>query len=261
MALLFEGHASVVHLNDLSRPVFAFWETVLNDTDNLCELINSVEVTMGEWYKQRAIYDAQDSANLTDLGFAALFLNRTNRSGILSGGVIGGKEQKGKYHLDARFNKKEIIRRITDIGSQRDRIRIYQKDALDFSRQVVQNLSEQSFVFFDPPYIENGNALYLDDYDLNAHTQMAHCVQGLDQLWICTYDHAAVGHGLYASHRRIEYSLPYTAQGRYRGKEVMFLSDRLALPAEWSYANGPVCLTPHKSIYTIYGALLTGDII
>jgi putative adenine-specific DNA methyltransferase len=39
-------------------------------------------------------------------------MNRTNRSGILKAGVIGGKNQNGTYKIDARFNKNSIIERI-----------------------------------------------------------------------------------------------------------------------------------------------------
>jgi len=95
LSLLFEERAACVHINDLSRPVFAFWHSVLNDAANLCQRIRSTRVSMREWERQRAVYDASDTIDLASLGFATLFLNRTNRSGILAGGVIGGKGQTG----------------------------------------------------------------------------------------------------------------------------------------------------------------------
>ena len=101
--------ASVIHINDLSRPVHAFWQTALNRTDELCERILDTGVNMEEWTRQRAIYADRESADIVDLGFATLFLNRTNRSGIIGGGVIGGKAQGGAWALDARFNKPELV--------------------------------------------------------------------------------------------------------------------------------------------------------
>ena len=47
-----------------------------------------------------------------ELGFAAFYLNRTNRSGILNAGVIGGKKQDGKWEMDARFNRDNLASRI-----------------------------------------------------------------------------------------------------------------------------------------------------
>ena len=116
LSLLFEEYASTVHINDLSRPVYAFWYAVLNNTAELCRRIDRTKVNMREWRRQRAVYERRDKAELDDLGFAALFLNRANRSGIIGGGVIGGKDQSGEWGIDARFNKTEITQRIQKIG-------------------------------------------------------------------------------------------------------------------------------------------------
>ena len=49
------------------------------------------------------------------------------------------------------------------------RIRLSHLDALEFSRQVVAKLGNNSFAFYDPPYIDNGEKLYLNDYSLANH--------------------------------------------------------------------------------------------
>src|ERR1019366_8059038 len=90
LALLFEEYAATIHINDLSRPVYAFWHTVLNQNEGLCQRIAKVRVSMAEWKRQRAVYENREAAGLNELGFSALFLNRANRSGIIAGGVIGG---------------------------------------------------------------------------------------------------------------------------------------------------------------------------
>ena len=67
---------------------------------------------MAEWRQQREVYGRRETADLDELGFATLFLNRTNRSGIIGGGVIGGKQQHGAWGLDARFTKSDLVQRI-----------------------------------------------------------------------------------------------------------------------------------------------------
>src|SRR5258708_35607609 len=114
-----EEYASVIHINDLSRPVYAFWHMVLNETETLCRMVDRAKVTMREWHRQRQVYERRDSANLDELGFAAFFLNRTNRSGIIGGGVIGGKQQRGKWGLDVRFNKDNLVQGIRKIRRYR----------------------------------------------------------------------------------------------------------------------------------------------
>jgi len=256
LALLFEEYASTIHINDLSRPVYAFWQAALNDTSELCRRVQRVRVTMTEWRRQRAIYDQRDSADLSDLGFATLFLNRTNRSGIVAGGVIGGKEQAGEWSLDVRFNKGELIERIRKIGRYASRIKLYQQDAFDFTDRVIPTLGKNSFAFFDPPYIENGKDLYLNDYTLEGHRKLAARITLLEQPWVVTYDYAAVRHSLY-HHRRLRYALHYTAQTRSKQREVMFLSDSLKLPRDWK-ASGHVSITtrhPHR--ISVYGIMET----
>jgi DNA adenine methylase len=139
---------------------------------------------MREWHRQRAVYDMRESADLLDLGFATLFLNRTNRSGIIAGGVIGGKNQTGDWALDARFNKSGIIQRISTIGRYACRIRLYQQDALDFTNQVIPALGKNTFTFYDPPYIENGKGLYLNNYTLEDHRKLASRISQLEQMWV-----------------------------------------------------------------------------
>ena len=254
LALLFEGYASTVSINDLSRPIFAFWNSALNDTDQLCRRVDATRVDMAEWYRQRAVYDCREFADLNDLGFATLFLNRTNRSGIIGGGVIGGKQQEGEWSLDARFNKKEIVKRIQRIAKYRGQIRLHQLEALTFTSRFVAKLGRSAFVFYDPPYIEKGDNLYLNTYTVPDHLRLGADIMRLKQPWVVTYDHAAVSYNIYPDHRQITFDLSYSAQNRCLGKEVMFLSNSLALPTGWTRSS-QFCLTPKRSEYPLYGMM------
>ena len=255
LTLLFEGHASIIHINDLSRPVYGFWHSVLNRTQELCERIEQSPVTIEEWECQREVYGDRNSADLFDLGFAALFLNRTSRSGIIGGGVIGGKRQAGAWTLDVRFNKPDLVKRIKDISQRKSRILLYNRDALELTTYVLPTLDQNAFVFYDPPYIKRGKDLYLNEYTWEGHVALSAKVRRLGNPWVVTYDYeAAVLGELYPSCKRLAYHLEYTTQNKYRGKEVMFISHQLSLPTNWTAAS-PFNLADERSEYPFYGVV------
>jgi len=243
LALLFGEFTDQIHINDLSRSIYSFWHSILNYTEEFCARIRSVPVDMGEWHRQRRIQEKEATASLFELGFSTFFLNRTNRSGILKGGVIGGLNQRGRWKLDARFNKEDLVRRIQKIARYRDRIKIYNLDAEEFLEDVYPALPA-NLVYLDPPYYSKGDALYRNWYSEYDHQRIAQQVQRLVGDWIVSYDSVPAILDLYRRCSSLSYSLSYSAQKRVRGREVMFFSERLRLPSpeEWGEiaGSGPV---------------------
>ena len=109
LSLLFNEYASKIIINDIDRSIFSFWHSVLNNTDELCKLIFDTPVTVDNWEIQRHVQKNKHQQNLLEVGFSTFYLNRTNRSGIISAGIIGGRQQTGEWKIDARFNKKNLI--------------------------------------------------------------------------------------------------------------------------------------------------------
>mgnify|MGYP001611621274 CR=1 FL=1 len=172
LSLLMLEYASHVHINDLNRSIHAFWISVLEDTDSLCSLISSKRVTIAEWNRQRAVQKDPD-ADVLELAYSTFFLNRANRSGIILGGVIGGKAQTGAWKLDARFNKSDMIRRIQRIAMLRHSITLYNLDAAKLLVQVLPKIPRRSLVYLDPPYYVKGKGLYEDHYHHQDHVQFS----------------------------------------------------------------------------------------
>src|SRR4051812_35300076 len=56
LELLFHEYVSRVHINDISKPVHAFWNSVLHSTDKLCKRIRDTGLTIEARDKQKTIF-------------------------------------------------------------------------------------------------------------------------------------------------------------------------------------------------------------
>lgn len=237
LSLLLDEYVSKIIINDIDRSIYAFWHSVLNENENLCKLIEKTPVTIKVWKKQKAIQHFKEKSGLLELGFSTFFLNRTNRSGILNAGAIGGLKQNGKWKIDARYNKEELINRIKRISLYKDRIELYNCDASKLVKSVINFLPQKTLFYFDPPYYVKGKNLYLNYYTDNDHQQIAKDIQSLHrQKWILTYDNVKPIQKLYAAYRRKKYNLRYSAGRAEIGQELMIFSNNLSL------ANNPILL-------------------
>jgi DNA adenine methylase len=230
LELAIQEYVEHVHINDLDRSVWAFWHSVLEDTDSLCAMIADTPVTMDVWFAQRDIQKKKISATPLLLGFSTFFLNRTNRSGILNAGVIGGKNQTGNFKIDARFAKDELIRRITAIAQNRARITLHNLDAVELLDTVVSELPDNTLVYLDPPYYVKGGDLYEHHYQHDDHVEVAEAAGRIRQHCMISYDDVPEIRELYSEYQFVNYSLSYCAQNRYRGTEAIFLDHSLECP-------------------------------
>lgn len=252
LSLLFEEYASNVHINDINCSVFTFWDAVLNHTDQLCEKIRNTAVTRDEWDRQKAVQVSKDPDAL-DLAFSTFFLNRTNRSGIIEGGIIGGKGQDGPWKLDARYNKPDLIQRIQKIARYRDRITLTRIDAAEYLRTIIPQLPT-TFVYLDPPYYVKGQGLYEHFYGDHDHAEIAGLTRDLANPWLVSYDAVPRILELYHGLEQITYGLSYSAQDRYRGAEVMVFSPGLVRPEVDTPANIPSTAVDEAKLATLMAA-------
>jgi DNA adenine methylase len=229
--LLFHGHASHIHINDADPAVFAFWVSVTQHTAELLELLASTPITIEEWFKWRSVLREDCRASLVEKGFATLFMNRTNRSGILKAGVIGGKNQEGAYKLDARFKKDVITARIKEIAKRANEITVYCEDSLTLLKRGKEFLPKKSLIYLDPPYYVKGKGLYRNYYEHDDHVAIAKTInaKGFKRHWVVSYDNADEIRAMYQLVNSKTYGLNYTAQRRYVGNEVMFFSQDLII--------------------------------
>lgn len=225
LRLLINNDVNRIIINDYDRGIYALWNSITTRTHDLIELIINTPVNMEQWYIQKEIQDHKDVADELTLGFSTLFLNRTNRSGIIKAGVIGGKKQNGAYKIDCRFNKTTIINRIKLIAAYSDRIKVCNYDAKDFIEAEIKH-TRNSLTFFDPPYYEKGPDLYTDFYTHEDHVALAKTIRSKmrNRYWILTYDIADEIEKLYKNYKHKKYYLNYSIATPTKGQEFMFFS-------------------------------------
>lgn len=228
--LLEDNYVNRVVINDLDPSIYSIWYYIVNEPNIFIKKIVNTPVTIDEWFRQSKIRNEnKDNARSLENAFSSFFLNRTNVSGIIGGGPIGGKKQDGKYKLDCRFNKKKLIQKIITISSLKERIELFNLDANKFIVNRIKDYScLNTFIFFDPPYFEQGKNLYLSFVNKNEHAKLAENIKNLkDYKWITTYDKKKEILKLYDSYvKSYIYKLNYSANKKRKAEEFLFASNR-----------------------------------
>jgi len=227
LKLLFSGIVDKIIINDLDKAIFAFWKIAVADTDFLINKINKVNINIGEWKKQKEIYN-NPSSSIRELAFATLFLNRTNRSGIIEGGPIGGIEQVGFWNVKARFTKNTIISRLEKIKEFKNKISVRNLDGITLLRQLEKNkCKNRYFIFLDPPYYQKGKSLYLNHYIDEDHKKLLKLLKKSSLKWVMTYDDVSYIQNLYDKFRKSNFVINHSAFEARQGKEVLIFSDNV----------------------------------
>ena len=227
--LLFNGVCTDIHINDLDLAIYHFWKSITEETEDFIRLVSKTDVTIEEWHKQKEILK-QDDISPIERGFAAFFLNRTNRSGILKGGVIGGLQQLGNYKLDCRFNKETLIKRIQKIGSLSNKIHVYNQDTEKWLLEIDNLIPSNSLIYLDPPYYEKGQGLYRNFYNHQDHKSIKEKLVKVKTPWVVSYDNNQNIRDIYQQYRQEEYILNYSASQKMKATEVIIYSDSIKLP-------------------------------
>lgn len=230
LSLLFNGVVEEIVINDYDKAIYSMWRAILTQTGAFIELIRNIPVTIEEWYHQKEVYTNQSSKYSLELGFATFFLNRTNRSGILNAGPIGGYQQTGNYLINARFNKEDLIKRVRKIAKYKSKIHLYNHDIRSFVNSYVPQYITRAFIYFDPPYYKKGKYLYKNFFEEKDHQDIHDLVVGLGCPWMVTYDNSPEIRKIYNGLQAWQFDIVYGIANSGLNSEILFISDVGLLP-------------------------------
>lgn len=227
LSLLMMEKVSNIIINDYDEAIYCFWKSIIENTERFIKKIKSIDINIEEWKKQKRIYENTDSE--FSLGFATFFLNRTNYSGVISGRPIGGFDQKGRWKIDARFNKHKLIDRIERISYFKNRISVHNEDGLNLINRVSRR--KDVFVYLDPPYYVKGVSLYLNSYVHDDHLALSKSLKAKNTMqWLLTYDNVNEIKAMYKGKNIIPFEINYNANRVCRGNEIMIFSESTKIP-------------------------------
>lgn len=231
LKLLLKDQVRRIIINDYDHSIYAFWYSILNYTEEFCEKIKITDVTLDEWDKQKEIYNSHN-CNTFEQGFSTFFLNRTNRSGVIKGGMIGGRSQDGDYLINARYNKEDLISKIKSIADKKNQIILTNMDAKELIESDFLNHYYKLLINFDPPYVIKGSQLYKNSFTENDHRELYKAISKCKRKWIVTYDICPLITELYSNFRSNKIDIQYTVNKNLKAKEYVFYSNNLILPKE-----------------------------
>lgn len=228
--LLLRGVVSQIVINDYDKGIWSFWKAILTETDRFINEIRNIPLTMQEWERQHEICINHNARYSFELGFATFYMNRTNRSGIIKGGVIGGAEQSGNWTMDVRFNRNELVRRIQNIAKRRKDIKLYNKDINSFIKNYVPHYNN-ALIYFDPPYYKKGKQLYMNFFTYEDHVRIESMINSNVRCdWIITYDAVTEIEEIYKNYKIYLYDLNYSASTKCTVSELIIFGNGIIPP-------------------------------
>ena len=230
MELLLRNVISRIVINDYDKAVWSFWKAILTETDRFVEEIRTIPLTVDEWQKQHEILVTKNDKYSFELGFAAFYLNRTNRSGIIKGGVIGGQEQAKDWKMDVRFKREELVTRIQRIAVRKKDIKLYNKDVNSFIKNYVPLYEENALIYFDPPYFRKGQQLYMNFFNYKDHVRIEQEIrEHVNCDWIITYDYEPQIEEIYHNYNLRLYDLNYSVSTKRKANELMIFKNGIII--------------------------------
>lgn len=231
LKLLSKGIVSQIHINDYDYAIYSFWYSMKRHNKKLKKMMLGATFSIEEWDRQKKIYLTSSKGSKSpysklEIGFATFYLNRTNRSGILSAGPIGGRKQNGNYLMDCRFNKKALAEIFDNFYEHRFNIYVYHCDAYKFIKNMDENFNNQ-VIYLDPPYVQKGPGLYKNSFDENKHTELRDSMREIRSKWFMTYDEDKLVKNLYENYESQIFNLNYSAHSSKKGSEYAIFSDNM----------------------------------
>lgn len=227
IALVGAGVCTSGSISERDPLLYSFWKCVFTNPAKLLRRINKTEISLQTWHELRPLLDLDepDESQADLLAFAALFFNRTNFSGVIHSGPIGGQTQSSDYAIDCRFNREELADRVDRLATLGEKIDVQFADALDVIK--AQRNKRGAFFYIDPPYFLQGKKLYRYNYRLSGHIALADALRKAKFSWLLSYDNHDVIENLYEDFHNVYQEFRYSSRMPKKENELLITNMKL----------------------------------
>jgi DNA adenine methylase len=183
------GGRTRVIINDIDPGIAELWRVTRDAPKELIRYIAGFD-PLGDpdaFYR----FKEQDGCPTLDpvrRAFQKLVLHQTSFSGLgfKAGGPLGGRDQSSEYNRACRWNPTRLAKNILDCHALMKRFRLEVSNK-DFA-EVLAPLQANAFVYLDPPYYVQGEALYKHSMTDADHARLAQQLRRAPYRWILSYD-------------------------------------------------------------------------
>ncbi|KQY83610.1 hypothetical protein ASD24_29680 [Paenibacillus sp. Root52] len=200
LALLEAKQIKNLILNDLDYGIFSLFTLIKYQPEDLIQRLKSSDPNHDDFFINREIIkNDYKGMDVMDAAWAMLIVNRLAYSGIYSANPLGGRKGT-KEQLLSRFNRDALCKRITQIHQMSERIQVHQQNAVEFIEEHMWH--DHSTIYIDPPYYQQGHALYRHFYTEERHIEVAELIDSIYEEFpnvdfIVTYDNHSFIRDLY----------------------------------------------------------------
>lgn len=173
-------------INDADPAIAALWETVKQHPQKLIDAIQKYTPNVEDFYK----FKEQPGDSQFEKAFRKVVLHQVSYSGLgaMAGGPLGGREQKGEYKIDARWRPAKLQKLILETSALLNSVP-GKITSLDWSKSLLDGISDGKFIYLDPPYFKQGPVLYTEG-TIN-HSALAEALKDAPGAkWVLSYDDA-----------------------------------------------------------------------